>query len=55
MNKVQEMQNKIYREMPIKKKLEITINFFRAGKFLNNLKDEQISRIRKSSKNRQDS
>lgn len=51
MNKVQEMQNKIYREMPVKKKLEITVNFFRMGKILNNLKNEQIPRTRKPSQN----
>lgn len=50
----QEIQNQIYRKMTAKKKLEITVNFYRTGKFLNNL-NAKTSRTRKSSKNRQNS
>lgn len=55
MNKVQELQNEIYRKMPVRKKLEITVSFYRTGKFLNSLKNEQIPRTRKSNQNRKSS
>ena len=54
MNKAQEIQNKIYREMPERKKMEVTIDFMRMGQAFNKSKDEQISRTRKPSADRQD-
>ena len=51
MNKVQEMQNEIYRKMTARKKLEIVIGFFRTGMKLNSLKYEKVSRTRKSNQN----
>ena len=52
MNSAQEVQNKIYREMSAKKKMEITLSFYRSGKILNNLKNGSDIRTRKSNKNR---
>jgi hypothetical protein len=43
----QEIQNKIYREMPDKKKMEITVQFMRMGRAFERQKNEQISRTRK--------
>lgn len=52
----QEIQNKIYREMPDKKKMELTIQLFRMGKMLNTFKNDQpISRTRKFKANRRSS
>lgn len=51
----QERQNQIYRQMNAQKKAEITFSFYRLGKYLNNLKNEKISRIKKSNKNSQSS
>ena len=50
MTKAQEIQNKIYREMPDRKKMEMTINFMRTGKVLS--KTNEISRTRKLNQNR---
>ncbi|MCL5407190.1 MAG: hypothetical protein M1429_01705 [Patescibacteria group bacterium] len=55
MNKVQEIQNEIYRKMSVQKKAEITFSFYRLGKYLDSLKNDKISRIKKSSKNYQSS
>ncbi len=51
----QERQNQIYRQMSAQKKAEITFSFYRIGKYLDSLKNEKISRIKKSNQNSQSS
>lgn len=51
----QEIQNEIYRKMSPQKKAEITFSFYRLGKYLDNLKNGKISRIKKFSKDCQSS
>lgn len=42
---MQERQNEIYRKMSVKKKVEITFDFFRIGKYLNGLKNDKGRKI----------
>ena len=51
----QERQNQIYRKMSARKKAEITFSFYRLGKYLDSLKNEKISRIKKSNQDSQSS